>query len=117
ATAIRSTFSEAWAGGMTSLLMSAVERMPQRTGSALIPMTPPSSASLAAERGVDELVRSDRILLGLRRAQAGIVDPRSHRVDEAPLEDAAPDRANGVLGVRVEIEAESLAVVAVAGAA
>ena len=46
ATAISSTLSDAWAPGITSRLMCAVETMPSRIN----PMTPPSSA-VARSRG------------------------------------------------------------------
>ena len=70
-----------------------------------------------AEGGVDELVGADGVLRLLRLAEGGPVDLRGDAVDEVPLQHRPLDSADGVLGVRVEVEAEALAVVAVAGAA
>src|SRR6266404_2384118 len=60
-----------------------------------------------AQRGVHELVRADRVFLLLRSTQLRAVELRRDAVDEPPLQDGALDRADGVLGVRVEVEAET----------
>ena len=64
---------------------------------------------------MEELVGSDRVLGHLRFAERGLVDARGDPVDEPPLEHAASDGGDGVLRVGIEVEAESLAVLAVAG--
>src|SRR5579885_2723795 len=79
-----------------------------------VPTSRPTSAS-GTQGGVDELVRAHGVLLVLRLAQLRPVDAAGDAVDEAPLEDRAPDGADGILGVRIEVEAEPLAVLAVPG--
>ena len=64
----------------------------------------PASRS-RAERGVHELVGAHCVLARLRLAQRGVVDPAGDVPDEAPLLDAPRDGRDGVLGVRVEVEA------------
>ena len=57
------------------------------------------------------------VLLLLGGAEGGLVDLGGDAVDEVPLQHGALDRADGVLRVRVEVEAEALAVLAVVRAA
>src|SRR3989440_8937852 len=82
-----------------------------------VPTSRPTRTTLRAERGVDELVGADGVLGLLRSPQLHLVDLRGDTVDEAPLQHRALHRAHRVLGVRVEVEAEPLTVLAVAGAA
>ena len=91
------------------------------TATALTPVVPTSRPTSGlhqpAERGVHELVRGDRVLALLRRAQRGLVDPRGHAVDEPPLQHRPAHGGDRILRVRIEVEPEPLAVLAVAGAA
>src|SRR5204863_451621 len=84
--------------------------------SALTPVVPTSTPTSASgtQRGVDELVRAHRVLAGLRVPQRRVVDAPGNPVDEAPLQHRALDRGDRVLGIRVEVEAEALALFAVA---
>src|SRR5262249_32113621 len=94
------------------------------TAIALTPVVPTSRptrtslmvVSVAAERGVHELVGAHRVLAGLRLTERGVVDPPRDRVDEAPLQDASSDRLDRILGVGEEVEPEPLAVRPVARA-
>src|SRR3954463_12692830 len=70
-----------------------------------------------AQRGVDELVGGDGVLALLRLAQRVAVDALPDLVDEVPLLHRALDGPDLVLRVRVEVEAQPLAVGAVVGAA
>ena len=54
----------------------------------------------------DDLVRSYGVLPRLRVAERGGVDPSGDAVDEAPLQDTPLDGGDGVLRVRIEVEAE-----------
>src|SRR4051812_37819455 len=78
---------------------------------------PMNALSVTPQRRVDELVGGDGVLALLAGAQCGLVDPARDLVDEAPLQHAAAHRPDLVLGVRVEIHAEPLAVGAVVRAA
>src|SRR4029077_2615158 len=72
---------------------------------------------LRAQSLVDDLVRADGVLARLGFAERGVIDTRRHRVDEAPLQHAPAHGRDRVFCVWVEVEAQSLAVVAVARAA
>src|SRR5207249_3447283 len=64
----------------------------------------------------DDLVRPDSVLLLLRVAKSGVVDAPGDVPDEAPLDDAPAYGCDRVLRIRIEVEAEPLAALAVAGA-
>src|SRR5437868_14192016 len=92
------------------------------SGSMATPLTPEVPTSRpkrvsGTECSVHDLVGGHRVLALLGLAERGIVDSGRHRVDEAPLNDRPAHGADLVLGVRIEIEAEPLAVRAVAAAA
>jgi len=53
----------------------------------------------------------------LRFTQGRIVNPGGDRVDEPPLQNTPSHGADGIFGVRIEVESQALAVVAVARAA
>src|SRR6202521_3324714 len=87
----------------------------------LTPVVPTSTpmnavALFAAESLVDDLVCADGVLARLRLAQRCVIDPGGDRVDEPPLQHAAAYGADRIFRVRVKVEAEPLALVAVAGA-
>src|SRR4051794_3008690 len=73
--------------------------------------------TLGAERGVHELVGADRVLGVLRSPQLCLVYRAGDPVDESPLQHRPLHGADGVLRVGIEVEAEPLAVLAVASAA
>src|SRR5713226_3848726 len=83
-----------------------------------MPMTALTGEMLFRAQGlVDDLVSLDRVFVRLRLAERGVIDPRGDRVDETPLEHAPPHSRDRIFCVRVEVEAEALAVVAIARAA
>src|SRR5439155_13480207 len=78
-----------------------------------VPTSRPTSRVIAAsasraQRLVHQLVGSNGVLVHLRLPKRGVVDAPRDRVDEPPLLDAPPHDRDGVLGVRIEVEAEPL---------
>src|SRR5204862_2959518 len=78
------------------------------------PRSPAPARASRPERLVDELIGADGVLLHLGLAERSIVDARRQGVDEPPLEDTSAHGGDRILAVRVEVEAEPLAVLAVA---
>src|SRR5207253_4350190 len=82
-----------------------------------VPTSRPTRGTLSAERGVDELVGANGVFRVLRPPQLHVVDLGGDPVDEPPLQHRPLHGADGVLRVGIEVEAEPLTMLAVAGAA
>src|SRR4051794_4875339 len=69
--------------------------------------------ALGTQRRVDDLVGAYCVLSLLRFAQRRVVDPGRDAVDEAPVKDRTLDSGNLILRIRIEVEAEPLALLPV----